>query len=152
MRHLYQSWLLLMVAGIGLAGSQPVPAGDVPSSRRVDTLPATMPMLFVNGGTDFAYPPDSHARTYALVSSPKNLHFVPDLRHGHIFDKPRAVEAFIDHHLKGAKPLPSISPVQAGERHLVAPVTTVTKPLKAGVPSLFNKEGLPAASFRTDEW
>lgn len=94
---------------------------------------ARMPMLFVNGGTDFAYPPDSHARTYALVSSPKNLHFVPDLRHGHIFDKPKAVEAFIDHHLKGGKPLPSIGPVQAGERQLVAPVTTVTKLERAGL-------------------
>jgi dienelactone hydrolase len=33
---------------------------------------ASMPMLFVNGGKDFAYPPDSHAKTYALVKSPKN--------------------------------------------------------------------------------
>jgi cephalosporin-C deacetylase-like acetyl esterase len=92
---------------------------------------ATMPMLFANGGTDFAYPPDSHAKTYALVTSPKQLHFVPHLPHGHYFDKPEAVRVFIDHHLKGGMPLPSIGRVQVGGKQLVAPVTTATKLLKA---------------------
>jgi dipeptidyl aminopeptidase/acylaminoacyl peptidase len=62
---------------------------------------ASMPMLFVNGGTDFAYPPDSHAKTYDLVQSRKNLHFVPQLKHGHVFDRPQAIEVFIRHHLEG---------------------------------------------------
>ena len=92
---------------------------------------ATMPMLFANGGTDFAYPPDSHAKTYGLVTAPKKLHFVPHLAHGHIFDKPKAVEVFIDHHLKGGKPLPIIGPIEVGETQLVASVNSKTKLLKA---------------------
>lgn len=66
---------------------------------------ATMPMLYVNGGTDGAYFPDSHAKTFALVKSPKTLHFVPHFPHGHIFDRPRCVEVFMAHHLKGGQPL-----------------------------------------------
>lgn len=77
---------------------------------------ATMPMLFVNGGRDFAYPPDSHAKTYALVRSPKNLHFIPDLKHGHIFDRPNAIEVFIRQSLDGAPPLALIAePVIRGD-------------------------------------
>lgn len=110
---------------------------------------ASMPMLFVNGGTDFAYPPDSHARTYALVTSPKQLHFVPHLPHGHIFDQPEAVRVFIDHHLKGGKPLPVIGPVQIGGKQLVAPVTTTTKLLKAELH--FTMEPLRGDS-RTRKW
>lgn len=92
---------------------------------------AKMPMLFANGGTDFAYPPDSHAKTYALVTAPKNLHFVPHLPHGHKFHIPRALEVFINHHLKNGKPLPAIGPVEVGEKQLTAPVITATKLLKA---------------------
>ena len=57
---------------------------------------AEMPMLFVNGGNDGAYPPDSHAKTFALVHSPKYLHFVPELPHGHLFDRPKAIEVFVE--------------------------------------------------------
>lgn len=83
---------------------------------------AMMPMLFVNGGTDFAYPPDSHAGTFALVTAPKCLHFVPHLPHGHIFDNPEAVEVFIDRHLKVGLPLPTIGPVEVGEKHHPFPI------------------------------
>jgi dienelactone hydrolase len=70
---------------------------------------APMPILFVNGGKDFAYPPDSHAKTFALVRSPKYLHFVPDLPHGHIFDRPKAIEVFIEDQLNNGLPLARIS-------------------------------------------
>ena len=70
---------------------------------------ASMPMLFINGGNDFAYPPDSHAKTYALIRSPKNIRIVPNLPHGHIFDSPKAVEVFIKYHLASGIPLARIS-------------------------------------------
>jgi dienelactone hydrolase len=73
---------------------------------------ASMPMLFVNGGKDSAYPPDSHAKTFALVNSPKYLHFVPDLAHGHIFDRPPTIELFIAHYLKGGEPLAIVANVR----------------------------------------
>ena len=92
---------------------------------------ATMPVLFVNGGKDFAYPPDSHAKTYGLVKSPKNLHFVPDLAHGHIFDKPSAVEIFIREHLEGGAPLARIAEPEVKANHVTAKVDSRTKLTKA---------------------
>jgi len=92
---------------------------------------ASMPVLFVNGGRDFAYPPDSHAKTYDLVRSPKNLHFVPELAHGHIFDRPGAVEVFIDHHLKGKTPLARIGVPEIGRKRVTAIVDAKTKLVSA---------------------
>jgi cephalosporin-C deacetylase-like acetyl esterase len=92
---------------------------------------ATMPMLFVNGGKDFAYPPDSHAKTYGLVKSPKNLHFVPDLSHGHIFDRPSAVELFIQQQLEGGIPLARIAEPEVKSNHVTAKVDSQTKLIKA---------------------
>jgi dienelactone hydrolase len=92
---------------------------------------ASMPMLFVNGGRDFAYPPDSHAKTYALVKSPKNLHFVPDLPHGHIFDRPPAIEVFIRQSLEGGIPLARIGEPRIEGDQITATVETQTKLVKA---------------------
>jgi len=89
---------------------------------------ASMPVLFVNGGTDFAYPPDSHAKTAALVKAPgRNMHFVPNLRHGHIFDRPKAVELFINHHLKGGVALPVVGPASLSGGKIAASVQSKTK-------------------------
>lgn len=92
---------------------------------------AAMAMLFVNGGKDFAYPPDSHARTYALVKSAKNIRFSPDLRHGHIFDRPKAIEVFLDHHLKGGAPLALVLSPGIEKGRVVASVKTQTKLVSA---------------------
>lgn len=94
---------------------------------------ATMPMLFVNGGKDFAYWPDSHAKTYALVKSPKNLHFVTYLKHGHTFDRPKAIESFIRHHLEGGVQLPKIGEVDIRDGEITASVDTTTKLTKAAL-------------------
>ena len=95
---------------------------------------ATMPMLFVNGGKDFAYPPDSHARTFALVQSPTYLHYVPDLAHGHIFDKPKAIEYFVDHQLKKTgEPLARIAKPQTDKGQVTAKVETSTPLVKANL-------------------
>jgi cephalosporin-C deacetylase-like acetyl esterase len=91
----------------------------------------TMPMLFVNGGRDFAYPPDSHAKTYALVRSPKNLHFVPDLKHGHIFDRPAAIEVFIRQTLEGGTPLARIAEPHTNSDTVTALVEAQTELVKA---------------------
>ena len=87
----------------------------------------TVPMLFVNGGTDFAYRPDSHAKTYDLVRSPKNLHYVKHLPHGHIFDRPNVIELYIEQHLEQGVPLPRIASLNVGETNVTADVETQTK-------------------------
>ena len=89
---------------------------------------AAMPMLFVNGGQDFAYPPDSHARTCGLVKAAgKTIRFSPSLRHGHIFDRPKAIEVFIDHYLRGGVALPLVLPPAAANGKLTARVKTSTR-------------------------
>jgi len=89
---------------------------------------ASMPVLFVNGGTDFAYPPDSHAKTAALVKAPgKTMRFVPSLRHGHIFDRPKAVEVFINHHLQDGVALPQVGPATITNGKATASVKSSTK-------------------------
>jgi cephalosporin-C deacetylase-like acetyl esterase len=92
---------------------------------------AAMPVLYVNGGKDFAYPPDSHAKTYGLVSSPKTLHFVPDLRHGHIFDRPKVVEVFVEHHLKKGVPLAQVSSPKTEKDQVRVKVVSKTKLIAA---------------------
>ncbi|MBN2291407.1 MAG: alpha/beta fold hydrolase [Pirellulales bacterium] len=92
---------------------------------------AAMPMLFINGGKDFAYPPDSYAKTYDLVKSEKLLRFSPDLPHGHIFDRPRAIEIFINSHLKGGVPLPRVSEPVVGDKYVTVAVETKTKLVSA---------------------
>lgn len=89
----------------------------------------SMPVLFVNGGKDFAYPPDSYAKTYDAVPNSvyRNMHFVPDLPHGHIFDKPKCIEVFFDHQLNGASDLlPQIGDIQVGADSLTAPVKDIS--------------------------
>jgi PhoPQ-activated pathogenicity-related protein len=91
---------------------------------------ASMPMLFVNGGTDFAYPPDSHCKTYRLVQSPKNLYYVPELKHGHIFDRPKEIQVFFNSILKkntAQKPLHKISIQKIEDRSVTASVQSLTK-------------------------
>lgn len=76
----------------------------------------TMPMLFLNGSNDFAYPLDSYMKTYALVQSPKNIAIKPAMPHGHIFDVPEAL-LFIDSVLQGGVPLARVTrcSVQGGK-------------------------------------
>ena len=102
---------------------------------------AQMPMLLVNGGTDFAYPPDSHAQTFALIQAPKTLHFVPQLRHGHIFDKPRCIETFIAHHLKEGPPLAELQALKLSKEQVTLNVNSERKLKSAALH--FSTEALP---------
>jgi len=86
----------------------------------------TVPILMVNGGRDFAYPPDSFIKTYDLVKSEKNLHFVPDLKHGHFFGRPHAIEVFIKSKLKKGKPLAKISGPTVNGKKVIATVESKT--------------------------
>ena len=92
---------------------------------------ASMPMFFVNGGKDFAYPPDSHAKTYALVRSQKNLYFVPELTHGHRFGQPKELERFIGQYLNDGVPLPKIGRPKRGAEKITAQVESTTPLVEA---------------------
>ena len=68
----------------------------------------TMPILFLNGTNDFAYPLDSYMKTYALAPGLKNIAIKPAMPHGHIFDVPEAL-LFIDSVLQGGVPLAKVT-------------------------------------------
>lgn len=71
---------------------------------------ARMPVLFVNGTNDFAYPLDSYQQTYRLVER-RSLCVTVNMPHGHPQGwAPREIGRFIDQHLRGGDPLPSIAP------------------------------------------
>ena len=68
---------------------------------------AAMPVLFVNGTNDFAYPLDSYAKTYDLVQGRRNLRITVNMPHGHPEGwAPAEIGLFVDEHLRGGRPLP----------------------------------------------
>jgi dienelactone hydrolase len=66
---------------------------------------AKMPMLFVNGTNDFAYPLDSYQKSYRLVKD-RNLCVTVNMPHGHPQGwAPKEIGLFVDQHLRAGKPL-----------------------------------------------
>jgi dienelactone hydrolase len=82
-------------------------------------LPAvTMPVLFVNGTNDFAYPLDSYMKSFDLVSGAKQIRVTVDMPHGHPQGwAPDEIGWFVDHHLRGEPSLPIVGvPCVEGDR------------------------------------
>ncbi len=92
---------------------------------------AAMPMLFVNGGTDFHYRPKQHAKTYRRVRAPKNLCYLPQLKHGHVFDRPAAIEVFVEQQLNRGTPLARISAPEVYDTQVRARVDAKAKLVSA---------------------
>ena len=70
---------------------------------------AVMPVFFVNGTNDFAYPLDSYAKTYGLVQGKRNLRITVNMLHSHQHGwAPQEIGLFIDQYLKDGTPLPAI--------------------------------------------
>ena len=91
---------------------------------------ARMPVAFVNGTNDFAYPMDSYARSCALVRTEKNYSIQLKMRHGHLFEFP---EFFIlaDQYLKKGVPMPIVSRPVMKDGKINSEVTSSTKLLGA---------------------
>lgn len=69
---------------------------------------AKMPVLFVNGTNDFAYPLDSYQKTYRLVRG-RQLCVTVRMPHSHPAGwAPAEIGLFVDQHLKGGKPLAKV--------------------------------------------
>ena len=74
--------------------------------------PAKMPVLFVNGTNDFAYPLDSYQKSYRLVKD-RALCVTVNMPHGHPQGwAPAEIGLFVDQHLKGGKPLVKVTSVK----------------------------------------
>ena len=89
-----------------------------------------MPVAFLNGTNDFAYPMDSYAKSCALVRTEKNYSIQLRMPHGHIFDF-REFFHFADQYLKGGVPMPVISRPELKDGQLTAQVKAATKLVSA---------------------
>src|SRR5436190_14588419 len=70
---------------------------------------AKMPVLFVNGTNDFAYPLDSYQKTYRLVKN-HTLCVTVNMPHGHQQGwAPVEIGRFVDSHLKKGPRLPGLA-------------------------------------------
>jgi dienelactone hydrolase len=70
---------------------------------------AAMPVLFVNGTNDFAYPLDSYQKSYRLVKD-RALCVTVNMPHGHPQGwAPREIGIFVDQHLVGGDPLAQLT-------------------------------------------
>ncbi|MEZ6135097.1 MAG: alpha/beta fold hydrolase [Pirellulaceae bacterium] len=81
-----------------------------------------LPILFVNGTNDFAYPLDSYMKSFdAVPADAKQLCVTVNMPHGHPPGwAPPEIERFISQHLLGSEPLPRLgSPELAGELIIV---------------------------------
>ncbi|MFH1719781.1 MAG: alpha/beta fold hydrolase [Planctomycetota bacterium] len=69
-----------------------------------------MPVFFVNGTNDFAYPPDSYSKTYGLVKGERNLRITVNMPHGHQQGwAPKEIGLFVDQYLKDGIPLATVT-------------------------------------------
>ena len=85
------------------------------------------PILFLNGTHDFAYPLDSHQKSYRLVRPDlRHVSIVMKLPHGHIWTFPE-VDQFIDRTL-AKQPFPKIGPLKIHGQTITA---TSTAPLQS---------------------
>ncbi len=88
---------------------------------------ATMPVFFINGTNDFAYPLDSYAKTYGRVKSKRNFRITVNMPHGHQQGwEPKEIGLFVDQYLKGGLPLPTIMKPKLTERQVHAEVKSKT--------------------------
>lgn len=78
---------------------------------------AQMPLLWVNGTNDFAYPMDSWQKSYRLPKSPHTLCLRIRMPHGHgpAGENPEEIHAFANQILKGGKPLAKITGQGTGD-------------------------------------
>ena len=80
-------------------------------------LPAvSMPILFMNGTNDAAYPLDSYMKSFDAVPGTKQIRVTINMPHGHPPGwAPQEIGLFIDHYLRGGEPLPSVGEPKTGK-------------------------------------
>ena len=93
---------------------------------------AKMPVMFLNGTNDFAYPMDSYAKTCALVQGEKNYSIQLRMRHGHIFDFPEFF-LFVDQYIRNGTPMPVVARPTVKDGKVSATVNSKTKLISANL-------------------
>jgi hypothetical protein len=95
---------------------------------------AHMPMLWVNGTNDFAYPLSVWQRSYRLPQGPRALRVTVRMPHGHRAGwEPVEIGIFADQHLLEATPLPQIGAMQVRGKSVSAPFESQTAILRGAL-------------------
>jgi dienelactone hydrolase len=95
---------------------------------------AAMPVFFLDGTNDFAYPLDSYAKTYGLVKGERNLRITVNMPHGHKEGwAPAEIGLFIDEHLTRGVPLPRILRPESRKNEVRAKVQSKTSIVSAAL-------------------
>jgi dienelactone hydrolase len=93
---------------------------------------STMPMFFITGTNDTAYPLDSYAKTCSLVKTQRNMRITVNMEHGHPAGwSPKEIQIFMDQYLRGGVSLPVIKNETLADGQIRATVVTETKLLSA---------------------
>jgi cephalosporin-C deacetylase-like acetyl esterase len=88
---------------------------------------AQMPMFFINGTNDKAYPLDSYVKTYGLVKSNRNFRITVKMKHGHPPGwAPQEIGLFVDSYLNAGTPLPVILNPRLNDEGVTAKVECET--------------------------
>lgn len=110
---------------------------------------ATMPILWVNGTNDFAYPMNAMRKSYRLAKTERYLSVTLRMPHGHNGpgEKPAVIHAFADSILKGGAPLPEVKR-QGRDGRVAWGEFESDRPFKQAT-LLFTKDGGP---WQRREW
>ncbi len=114
-------------------------------------LPAvSMPILFVNGTNDFAYPLDSYMKSFDAVPATKQLRVSVNLPHGHPPGwAPPEIGLFIDHRLGRGAALPSLSDPQIENGRVRAAVQFTTKLKQAALHYTTDGDAINKRTWKT---
>jgi hypothetical protein len=87
-------------------------------------LPAcSVPIFFVNGTNDFAYPLDSYMKSFSTVPGDKQIRVTVNMPHGHPPGwAPAEIGLFIDDHCRDGIPLASVSTPESSADRITATV------------------------------
>jgi len=110
----------------------------------------SMPILFVNGTNDFAYPLDSYLKSFHAVQSEKQLRITVNMPHGHPPGwAPLEIGLFIDHHLLGRPALPVIYQPRLAKGHIYVHCTTPGKLTSAALHYTTGHEAINKRTWKT---
>ena len=92
------------------------------------------PILFVNGTNDFAYPMDSHRKSYRLVPGRADLRIEVRMNHSHPHGwAPREIGLFVDSVLTGGDPLARLGPLKTTNGKATAEFQAVVPTVKGNL-------------------
>jgi len=95
---------------------------------------ARMPMLWINGTNDFAYPLDTYQQSYQLAQGPRALRVTVRMPHGHHAGwEPVEIGIFADQHFLDTTPLPKIGAMEVRGDTVSAPFETKTAILQGAL-------------------